>query len=80
MQAPGARRFLVGESGEITKVGRASPLAFSESKLVPACGMAPARPQPHSGLLSSRVPVRIVRAGHEQPANLLLTTLVEWAA
>jgi len=80
---PGARRFLVGENGEITKVGRRIP-----SGILPKVSWSPLaewlRPRPQlaalSGLLSSRVPVRIVRAGHEQPANLLLTTLVEWAA
>jgi hypothetical protein len=79
---PGAQRFSVGEGDVLTPEGARIPRGrlpdagwqALSAWLVPA-------PQPPSfaGRTDGRVTPRLVRAEHEEPATVLVTTLNEWS-
>jgi hypothetical protein len=80
---PGARRFTVGAGDEITEVGKRIPAGvLPRANWTPLAEWLRPRPQPAalSGVVPARVPLRLVRASEEHPANLLLTAVHAWSA
>jgi hypothetical protein len=80
---PGAQRFAVGEGGVLTPQGARIPRGrLPDAEWQPLSGWLTPAPQPpaFAGRADRRVALRLVRADHEQPATVLVTTLSEWSA
>jgi hypothetical protein len=79
---PGARRFSVGERGVLTPEGARIPRGMlPDAQWQPLSEWLTPAPQPPAlaGRTDRRVALRLVRADHEEPATVLVTTLAEWA-
>jgi hypothetical protein len=79
---PGAQRFSVGEAGALTPEGARIPRGrLPDGTWQPLSAWLVPAPQPpaFAGRTEVRVPLRLVRADHEEPATVLVTTLNEWS-
>jgi hypothetical protein len=80
---PGAIRHLVGPTDAVTEVGRRLPTGELPDDLrwAPLSSWAAVQPQPAalSGESPPRVPLRLRRVDHEEPATILVTTVQAFA-
>jgi hypothetical protein len=80
---PGAVRHLVGDADTVTEMGRRLPTGElpADAHWVPLSSWAAIKPQPAalSGTPPERATLRLERAGSEQPATVLLTTIRAFA-
>jgi MoxR-vWA-beta-propeller ternary system domain bpX2/FtsH ternary system domain X7 len=80
---PKAQRFSVGEAGALTPDGARIPRgSLPDAEWQPLSAWLTPAPQPpaFAGRTDRRVTLRLVRADHEEPATVLVTTLNEWCA